>query len=209
MAKGQPEGRPPSITTVVRHDEQPGPDGFPILVPITIGQQVVERIRTGLDLNDAAASSNITRTTIWNWRRKGSLYRAQRAAGRQVRNRDADAYVGFVNALERAEADAELIRLEIILGAARGGFVTTRTVTTTDAEGKVTSTTTTTETLAPQWVAAAWYLERRGRGKYVRPTALTPVPMYVDTGVVDDEQHAAEVLDDLEQFLADTAATPD
>jgi len=209
MAAKRPEaGRPPRLTEIVRYDEQVDDDGGPIIVPVTLAEQVVERIRTGLDLNDAAASSNITRQTIWNWRRKGALARARRAQGKAARLPDADAYVQFVDALERAEAEAELTRLQVIEGAAMGGFKTTRTVITYGPDGSVVGRVVTEETVLPNWLPAAWWLERRRPAKYVRPSAATPSPQYVPDDGLDDER-AEGLLAEIESFLADATPSAD
>jgi len=165
-------GQPSRISEVVRYREATDADGVTNMVPFTLGEQIVERVRTGLDLTDAAASANITKQTIWNWRRRGALNRALVAQGKPLATDDGDAYVKFVDALERAEAEAELVRLAIIQRAAEGGFKTTRETIKYDAAGDVLERTVVTEVSLPQWTAAAWYLERRHARKYGRKSQL-------------------------------------
>jgi hypothetical protein len=142
------------------------------MVPFTLADQIVERVRTGLDLTDAAASANLAKQTIWDWRRRGALNRALIAQGKPYAHADGPAYIAFADALERAEAEAELVRLAIIQRAAEGGFKTTRETIRYDATGDILERTLVTETAAPQWTAAAWYLERRHARKYGRKSQL-------------------------------------
>lgn len=167
-----PVGAPSRINEVVRYREATDADGTTNLVPFTLGEQIVERVRVGLDLTDAAASAGITKQTIWNWRRRGALNRALTAQGKPYATDDGPDYVRFVDALERAESEAELVRLTVIQRAAEGGFKTTKETAVYDAQGELVSRTVVTDVQPPQWAAAAWYLERRHARKYGRKSQL-------------------------------------
>lgn len=164
-----PGGRPTKLDQVVRHREGGQ--------PVTAGEQVVERVQLGMDKADAADSAGIDRSTLHRWTVAGARHRAQQAQGKLKRPTPAQlALIEFCNALERAQAEAEANRLAIIQRCAQGGAVVTKTTTkvqlvTDPTTGQVTEVpterTVVTETLRPEWTAAAWWLERK-RG-YVRP----------------------------------------
>jgi len=203
-----PGGQPSRITEVVRFREVTDADGVTNLVPFTLADQIVERVRTGLDLTDAAASANLTKQTIWNWRRRGALNRALAAQGKPYATADGPAYVQFVDALERAEAEAELVRLAIIQRAAEGGFKTTRETVRYDAAGDVLERTVVTEIALPQWTAAAWYLERRHARKYGRKSqlaaeALSGLLHAHDDGADDEVLRAEALIAMAEEFSAE------
>lgn len=169
-------GRPTKIDEVVGHRQAVGPDGHVSQVPVTVSERLLERVSIGLDLTDACESANITRQTLHNWRREGANVRAKQAQGKRLGTKE-QRKVDFLDALERVEAEAELRKLAIIEGCARGGgTVTKETVKTSairDKEGNETGTyeverTVVTETMAPLWTAAAWWLERRKPAKYAR-----------------------------------------
>jgi hypothetical protein len=155
-------GRPSKIDQVVRHR----PDGS----PVTAGEQVVERVQLGMDLQVAADSAGISRSTLHNWRLTGARHRAEAAQGKKLTPAQAR-LADFLDALERAEAEAEANRLAIVQRAATGGAQVVKVTEKVDAQGQLLERTTVTETLAPQWTAAAWWLERR-RG-YVKRYELT------------------------------------
>jgi transposase len=73
-------------------------------------------------------------------------------------------YVDYMNAIEKALADAEMADVAVLAKAAQGGAVLGRT-TRTKADGSVI----TTERLSePQWTAAAWRLERKHPDRWGR-----------------------------------------
>lgn len=167
-----PGGRPPSLDTIVRTRK----DG----TPVTASEHVLDRIRLGADFDDATSGANITRQTLWNWRRAGGNARAKHAQGITL-NDNEQRYAAFLDALESAEAETELSRLAVVTRAGEGGMVVTRTrrrtqrqpITTPQGQPQryamiVVEEITTTETLRPEWQAAAWFLERRFPEKYRR-----------------------------------------
>ncbi len=159
-----PAGRPPSLTKVVDRT----PDGK----PITAAEKVLELTRTVWSPRQyRAAGAGITTVTFNAWLREGGLARAAMARDEKVTPAQ-KRYAEFLTAYEMAEAEAVAVRLGTIAAAARGGWVKTKTVVTTDPEGNVTEQVT-TETMAPQWQAAAWMLERRRPQEFGRRVEVT------------------------------------
>lgn len=182
-----PGGRPSKIDQVARTRD----DG----THVTVGEQLVERVQLGLDLQTAADSAGISRTTLHKWRLAGARHRAEAAQGRKL-TAQARRLAEFVDALERAEAEAEANRLAIIQRAATGGARVTKTTEKRDASGVLLESTTTTETLRPEWTAAAWWLERR-RG-YVKRYELTGAD---GAPLVPPAEAARSLADSLREYL--------
>jgi hypothetical protein len=77
----------------------------------------------------------------------------------------------FCEALERANAEAQLALAKLIHDAARGGQPIKETRTVTRADGSI-ETTVTEKTAAPDWRAAALMLERRFPAQWGRKDAV-------------------------------------
>lgn len=186
--------RPSKIDQVVRHRDNG--------TPVTAGEQVIERIQLGLDLQSAADSAGISRATLHNWRLAGARHRAAASQGKKLtpaQRRLAE----FLDALERAEAEAEANRLAIISRAAQGGAVVTKTTVKRSGDGQVLERTEVTETLRPEWTAAAWWLERRKPQKYARRVEVTGAE---GQPLVPQDEQARNLADSLRDFLAGAAA---
>ena len=82
---------------------------------------------------------------------------------RELTSREAR-YVQYLNAVEKALADAEMADVAVLAKAAQGGAVLGRT-TRTKADGSVLVTERFSE---PQWTAAAWRLERKHPDRWGR-----------------------------------------
>jgi hypothetical protein len=182
-----PTGRPSKIDQVVKTR----PDG----TTLTAGQQVIDRVQLGLDLQASADSAGISRATLHKWRLRGARHRADQTQGRKVPTADLR-FVEFVDALERAEAEAEANRLAIIQGAAQGGHEVTRVTVKTNRDGQVLERTEVRETLRPEWTAAAWWLERRKPHKYARRLEVSTAE-----SLVSAEDGARVLANELRDYL--------
>jgi hypothetical protein len=79
-------------------------NGRPTKLTPEVREEVCQAIRAGNYLETAAAYAGITRETFYDWMRKG---RAQKSG----------AHVDFVDAVEKALADAEMFALQTITNA--------------------------------------------------------------------------------------------
>lgn len=191
-------GRPTELTKVVRHREVNG-----VQVPVTAGEQVIERRRLGLDIESAAASAGVSRISIHTWRLDGARVRAIEAQGKRELTPHEALFRGFVDDLERAESEWEANNLAVIQRAAQGGFVSTKTVEKRDAAGDLIERSVTTETLHPQWQAAAWQLERLRRDKYARRWEVTGADGKALIPEADQARNLADQLRDYMQGVED------
>ena len=105
-----------------------------------VQERIINAIKAGSYLDDAANYAGITYRTVANWMQKG------REAQQRLDNGDTDLtpnehlYVHFFHAVENARAQAVVRNVDIIQSAAQNG----------------------------QWQAAAWYLERTNPRKWGR-----------------------------------------
>lgn len=195
-----PGGRPTKLDQVVRHRDNGQ--------PVTAGEQVIERVQLGMDLADAADSAGIDRSTLHRWVVAGARHRAQQAQGRlKTPTAQQLALIEFCNSYERATAEAEASRLGIIQRAAVGGAVVTKRTVKRGApdaanpDGLVLEVTEVTETLRPEWTAAAWWLERkRGYVKRYEVTGAEGAPL------VPQAEAARDLADSLRDWLSDDGA---
>jgi hypothetical protein len=190
--------RPPDLDRVVRYRT----DG----TAVTASEHVLDRIRLGADFDDATAGADITRQTLWNWRRAGGNARARSAQGHDLDDKE-QRYAQFLDALERAEAETELSRLAVVTRAGEGGMVLTkkrvkaeRQIVNGQPVMVVVEETTITETIPPQWTAAAWFLERRFPEKYRRRIEVDQA----DHGQ-SAEERARDLADSLRAYMQGVA----
>lgn len=190
-------GRPSVLPQVVRIRD----DGS----PMTTGEQVIEKRRLGLDDQAACDAAGISKTTLHNWRLGGARARTIAAQGKRALTPEEQDLATFIERLDRAEAEWEAGNLAIIARAAEGGFVTTKTVEKHNADGVVIERTVTTETLNPQWQAAAWQLERLRREKYARRWEVTGADGKALMPEADQARNLADNLRDYLQGVEDGA----
>lgn len=193
-----PGGRPSKI-------DQPAkvlPDG----TELTIGEAVVRAVGLGQEYTAAAKGAGISTATLHTWRVNGARARTAQLRGRKITQNDAK-LAAFLDALERAESEAELERLGRIAHAAQPQQivkVVEKVQLVTAEDGTVTEhvveRTTTTETRPGQWTADAWWLERRMPHRYARRLELSGP----EGGAIPIEDRARTLADSLAEFLTST-----
>lgn len=82
----------------------PGPK--PKLTPELI-TKIADRLAEGAFLEQAAAVAGVTRKTVWNWRRAGSLARKKPKLSSADR-----LYIQFVDAVDKAIAECEICDIQ-------------------------------------------------------------------------------------------------
>lgn len=174
---------------------------------VTIGEAVITAVGLGQDYTAAAKGAGISTATLHTWRVKGAAARTALLKGRKPSRNDAR-LIEFLDALERAESEAELERLAIIHRASQP-FSVVKIVekVSVDADGneKVIERTRTTEQRPGLWTPAAWWLERRIPAKYARRLELSG-PDGGDIPIGDRARTLADSLADYLQGAADQEA---
>ena len=172
MAKtGNPRGRPTNLGQVVdTHDGR----------PVTACEALVERLRGGAHREEAARSVGISKASLYDWIKRGALARGRAARGETV-ERTERRFIQFLDAVEEAEAQAQLTDWSRLGTLAAGGVVqvTTREKVemVTDADGKTTERViervTTSDATLPSVAALTWRMERRWPHRFGRRVELT------------------------------------
>lgn len=94
--------------------------GAPTKLTPQIIKDVSDLVRGGNYLEVALAMLNIPTSTFYDWMRRGRAERQRIGAGTRTKLRQREAmYVDLSESMERAEAQAEAIRLKVITDCAR------------------------------------------------------------------------------------------
>jgi hypothetical protein len=115
------------------------PTGRPTLLTPQVQETIVNAVRIGSYLDDAASLAGINRATLFRWIAWGKDANDKLQDGIELDERE-ETYRDFCDAVEKARADATLRNIGIIQTAAQNG----------------------------SWQAAAWYLERTNPRKWGR-----------------------------------------
>lgn len=168
-----PTGRPSRI-----NQELKAGDGK----TVTVADRVLDYIRAGAHVAEAAAAVGISRETIYAWLRKGAdvslaLALADSAGTPAPVFSDHDmACAEFADGHHEAIASWEMRQLLFLQQLAQGGIPQTTTRTKVGAKGVEETVTTTSHTL-PDATVITWLLEKRHPDRYGRRIGLD-----VDTG---------------------------
>lgn len=115
------------------------PFGRPTLLTPQVQDTIINAVRIGSYLDDAASLAGVARGTLFRWLAWGRDAGNRSDAGDELDDRDL-LYRDFCDAVEKARADAMLRNIGVIQTAAQNGT----------------------------WQAAAWYLERTNPKKWGR-----------------------------------------
>ena len=149
-------------------------------------------VRLGLTYADAAQAAGIHRSTFHRWIAKGKSAKS-------------GVYRDFCDALDKANAEAQVLNAKIIHDSARGGqpIKETRTVTRADGSQEITVT---EKTALPDWRAAALILERRFSESWGKRDSLKT---NLELSVVRPKKSIAELDSEIASALAKFAPTKD
>jgi hypothetical protein len=194
---GKPVGHPPELTRIVRTrlDVNGNSEN------VTAAEHVIERIGLGQGLEEVAKSANLNRQTINNWRAAGARARAKEANGAELNDHE-QAYRQFVDALERAETDAEWRHLLIWIRGAEGGAqiedVDEIFEPNSNGELVLVRRVVTRKTVAASWAASRDFLERRFPDRYRKRSEITGADGSPVTAGQSREERAADLIAQIE-----------
>ena len=118
-----------------------------------VRQKIVNAVRGGNGRETSARLAGISEATLYNWLQRG-------------RQEKRGQFKDFNEAVQKAEAEAEVEAVLLIRQAAIGGQVVSRK-TTSRTTGAGETVTRVDETYSrPEWQAAAWLLERKYPGRW-------------------------------------------
>jgi transposase len=120
------------------------PSGRPTKLTPDLQRQVCDALRRGAYVETAAAMAGVSKVTLYGWLKLGA-------------REEEGPHVEFLNAVEKAQAEAEMRDLDRVDAAAEGGT----------------------------WQAAAWRLERRSAERWGRPGMRVAKPV-LETASEDD-----------------------
>lgn len=177
-------GRPSRLTDELR----PG---------VTVADEIIERVRSGADRRDAAASVGVARSTLQLWLRDGARHAARRLSGDDLTDSEHE----LANFSDReAQALAEWkVEQELQLGILSSGRERIVETVKTNADGTV-ETTRRSETVEPNAQVILWRLERRFPEQYGRQRLEVsgpdggPIPVSVRDAAVATLARMAEQL---------------
>lgn len=182
------------------------PAGRPSKLTDQLADQLCAHLRTGHYIETACALVGISKQSLYTWLKNGARLRDQGIALSKLGAHDRRC-VEFLDAVERADAEAldrDMLRLTAL---GRGGLETTEVREVTTPEGKVKEKITITRQLAPNPQVLEWRMERRWPALFARPPARVEVsgpdggPLELTT-----EERAEQLAADAELFLAGAAA---
>lgn len=141
---------------------------------ITVADAIVQALRAGAYIEDAAEAAGVGESTVYAWIKRGQEYAPDLAKGLASVPASHRPYVEFAEAVEKARASAVVFNIALIRQAA----------------------------IAGNWKAAAWWLERTRPGQYGRQIRVdanvkgkVPALGSADLSMLDDGD-----LEDLERL---------
>lgn len=113
--------------------------GRPTDLTDEIQAKIIGYIRLGAYIETAAVATGIVKQTFFNWLKWGNDARSKLNAGEDGLSKRERRFIQFLDSIEKAQAEAELLDLQTIRASS-----------------------------ATNWQAAAWRLERRHPGRWGR-----------------------------------------
>lgn len=179
----------------------PRPPGRPALLLEPHTQKIlVDALIVGATVRLACEAASIAQSTFHGWVARGYEGHEKRAAGVDVDEKE-DRFIDLYLEVTKARATAALRNVGVIQRVANGGTVLERT-TERDPDG--------TERViekrqAPDWRAAAWYLQHSYRGDFEKDAERLEISG-PGGGAIPVGEGAAELSGRLAEFLSITAA---
>lgn len=170
--------------------------GRQLLLTEEVEKRLVDAARAGVPVDIAASHAGIGAATFHLWMGKGRAEQERRDDGEDP-DEDRDPYVDLLDKVTRARSEAAVKGVLNVQRAAAGGAVTEETTRKwRDPETGAPVEERTVKRMAPDWRAAAWYLERQHRLHFGKEARLEltgagggPVEVSVDADALAARLH--------------------
>ncbi len=179
---------------------------------LELQNRLAAHLQYGCSIEAATAIAGISRTSFYNWMRRGrrELDRLE-ADSSAVPDIEESAYADFRQAVDSAVGALEARNVRIIEEAAKGGGELIESITVLDASGEPARKEFKVKTAKPEWQAAKWLLERRFPGRWGKTRLETrqepDAGSDADTNNPDFSRLSTEELVALETLVEKTTRT--
>lgn len=173
------------------------------LLDPNVHETIVKAIELGVPISIACQGVGIAEQSYRNWLHRGADENEKRAVDGYEPHDTEQPYVDFFLAITEARSKAATRNIGLIQKVAAGGIVTEKTTRKyRDAEGNLVEEETIKRT-APDWRAAAWYLERSHRSEYGKDATVVELTTTATAGEAPaDASPAGDLAARLEAHIA-------
>lgn len=176
--------------------------GRPTLLDAEVEKKLIQATELGTPMGAAAEYCGISKRAFEDWMRRGHIEQGARDDGEEP-NPVEQKYLDLYERIMEARAKATFQSAALIRKSAIGGQVTEETTRRyRDHNGEVVEEKTVKRT-APDWKAAAWWLERQMRSDFGRETKVTQEINGKVEMAVHVESLAQQVTDNIAQLQAE------